>query len=94
MELRKIAAAITLASALSGCGGGGSVGDRPPLNPQEELPVGCLVKPDPGPCRAAQKRFYYDYRDNRCKPFNYGGCQGRVPFETLKACQDYCGARG
>ncbi|NKN32561.1 BPTI/Kunitz domain-containing protein [Marichromatium bheemlicum] len=63
---------------------------QPRIDTSKELPVGCLAKPDPGPCRAAQTRFFYDYRDNRCKPFRYGGCKGRVPFETLAECRSFC----
>ncbi len=76
-----------LLAGLAGCGGASSGGAR------EELPVGCVVKPDPGPCRSNQVRFYYDYRDDRCKAFNYGGCEGRVPFPTLQSCVDFCGVK-
>ncbi|UHD16028.1 BPTI/Kunitz domain-containing protein [Thiocapsa bogorovii] len=78
---------VILMASLSGCGGASSGGAR------EELPVACLVKPDPGPCRSNQRGFYYDYRDDRCKAFTYGGCAGRVPFPTLKHCLDFCGAK-
>ncbi len=71
-------------AALGGCGGSGA------LNKNEELPVFCLTKPDAGPGRAREQRFYYDYRDNRCKAFYYGGRQGRVPFQTLQDCRDAC----
>lgn len=77
---------LAVVLALSGCAGGlGARGD--------ELPVSCLDRPDPGPCRAAQVRYFYDYHDNRCKPFRYGGCRGYVPFETLERCIDFCGAQ-
>jgi hypothetical protein len=76
---------------LGGCGGGGAGGTRPVDN-KEELPVTCLTRPDPGTCRGSQQKYFYDYRDNRCKSFSYGGCGGRVPFESLQDCLNYCGA--
>lgn len=77
---------LAVVLALSGCAGALGAG-------QDELPVSCLDRPDPGPCRASQVRYFYDYHDNRCKPFRYGGCQGYVPFETLERCIDFCGAK-
>jgi Kunitz/Bovine pancreatic trypsin inhibitor domain len=47
----------------------------------------CLLKPDAGICLAAFQRFYYDPVEKRCKAFNWGGCGGVVPFETLEACK-------
>lgn len=86
MRLMVLGLVIAAAAVLGGCGA------TETLDASKELPVACLAKPDPGPCRAAKTRFYYDYRDNRCKPFAYGGCQGRVPFETLDECRSFCGA--
>ncbi len=75
---------------LSGCGGGGrglgAAGDP------ENLPVSCVAKPSRGHCGGRIEKYYFDYRDNRCKAFNYSGCGGRVPFETLEDCMSYCGA--
>ncbi len=56
-----------------------------------KLHENCYLKPDPGPCRMAIKRYYYDEKEKKCKEFIYGGCKGTVPFETLKACQTGCG---
>jgi hypothetical protein len=82
-----LSAIPVLLAGLVGCGGTASGGAR------EELPVACVVKPDPGPCRSNQAGFYYDYRDDRCKAFTYGGCEGRVPFPTLQSCVDFCGVK-
>lgn len=57
----------------------------------QNLDESCYLKPDPGPCRMAIKRYYYDSREKKCKEFIYGGCNGVVPFETLEACQKGCG---
>lgn len=51
----------------------------------------CYVAPDPGPCRMAINRYYYDQEEKKCKRFIYGGCKGVVPFKTLEECQKACG---
>lgn len=82
-------AAMTLvgvALLATGCGGLGRV------DTEKELPVGCLAKPDPGGCGGSRTGYFYDYRDNRCKPVRYGSCGGTVPFETHRDCVRYCGA--
>lgn len=66
------------------CGCGGEADTR------NDLPVRCLDKPDPGPCGGREPRYYYDYRLDRCRTFHYSGCQGRAPFETMKACEEMC----
>lgn len=52
------------------------------------LPPSCLLDPDPGLCRAIITRYYYDRVSKQCKEFNWGGCGGVVPFETLEECQN------
>ena len=47
----------------------------------------CLLKPDAGNCEAYMPRYYYDNKSGKCKEFIWGGCQGTVPFETLKECK-------
>lgn len=81
-----VLAAVVL---LGGCGGGGG---RLQVKDPDDLPVSCVGKPNPGHCRGRIRKYYFDYRDNRCKPFAYSGCGGRVPFETLEDCVHYCGA--
>ncbi|WP_295392548.1 BPTI/Kunitz domain-containing protein [uncultured Thiodictyon sp.] len=76
--------------SVGGCGGGGD-GPLRVSNP-EDLPVSCVAKPAAGSCHGHYRKFYYDYRNNRCKAFSYSGCGGRVPFETLEDCLNYCGA--
>jgi len=77
---------VMVALGLGGCGGGRE--ER--LTQNNSLPVRCLDEPDPGPCRAFVTRYFYDYRHDRCRAFRYGGYQGRVPFETLAACEKTC----
>lgn len=52
----------------------------------------CLSKPDPGPCRAAFKNFYYNPDAGSCLEFFYGGCRGNGNrYQTLAECMDSCG---
>jgi hypothetical protein len=52
------------------------------------VPIGaCWSTPDPGPCLAAITKYYYDPVAKECKSFTWGGCGGRVPFETLEECK-------
>jgi hypothetical protein len=88
MRILTIGALLIIALIQIGCATDSAQGKN------DELPVGCLVKPDPGPCHAAQTKFYYDYRDDRCKPFKHGGCDGRIPFQTLNECAQYCVSGG
>lgn len=56
-----------------------------------KLSAKCYLEHDPGPCRMAIDRYYYDESEKKCKKFIYGGCKGEAPFETLKECQVTCG---
>ena len=56
-----------------------------------ELHENCSLRPDPGNCRMAIKRYHYDKKEKKCKEFTYGGCNGIVPFETLEDCKKKCG---
>lgn len=52
----------------------------------------CLDKPDPGPCRAAFKSFYYNPDAGSCQEFFYGGCRGnKNRYESWAECMDNCG---
>lgn len=57
---------------------------------EKKLHKNCYLTYDPGPCRMAIKRYYYDKKEMKCKEFIYGGCKGVVPFETLEACEKGC----
>lgn len=47
----------------------------------------CATPPDPGPCRAFFRRFFWDNATAACEPFIYGGCDGSVPFRTAAECE-------
>ena len=55
-------------------------------------PAACALVPAAGPCNAAFVRYYYDPKEQQCKPFTWGGCAGVVPFLTLQECQS-CGCQ-
>jgi hypothetical protein len=50
----------------------------------------CELKPDPGPCRAAIPRYYFDQKTKQCKQFFWGGCNGTAPFKTMEECMNAC----
>ncbi|XP_073952120.1 kunitz-type serine protease inhibitor A-like [Choristoneura fumiferana] len=52
----------------------------------------CLLKPDPGPCRAAINMYYFDPLDMNCtRRFQWGGCMGNGNrFDTFSECIDTC----
>jgi hypothetical protein len=48
----------------------------------------CDLEPDPGPCFAAFRKYYFDKEEQQCKEFIWGGCDGIVPFDTLEDCRE------
>ncbi|XP_077396556.1 kunitz-type protease inhibitor 2 [Festucalex cinctus] len=53
----------------------------------------CLSSPDPGPCRAAFPKFYFDSATGSCQSFIYGGCRGnKNRYDSAEECQARCGA--
>jgi len=53
----------------------------------------CSLIPESGPCKALFTKYYYDKTEKKCKEFNWGGCEGVVPFETLEECQKECNCK-
>ncbi|GAB5539498.1 MAG: hypothetical protein Salg2KO_16010 [Salibacteraceae bacterium] len=52
------------------------------------MPKACSEKPEAGPCEAIIPKYYYDSKTKRCREFEWGGCGGNVPFDTLEECKD------
>jgi len=50
----------------------------------------CKLVPDRGTCDAIIIKYYYDQNEKKCKEFNWGGCGGTVPFDTMELCNE-CG---
>ena len=46
----------------------------------------CALEPDQGDCKAVIIKYYYDSRKNKCREFEWGGCDGVIPFDTLQDC--------
>ena len=52
-----------------------------------DRPAPCMEKPEVGPCRAIIPKYYFDEATGKCMEFNWGGCQGNVPFDTMVECE-------
>jgi hypothetical protein len=78
---------IAAASMLSCSEQGSTDGKKEPGSTLTTNESRCALVPDPGPCKALFKRYYYDKTDAKCKEFIWGGCDGVVPFETLDECE-------
>ena len=50
----------------------------------------CYKSYSKGPCDADMPRAYYDSGQKACKQFDYGGCEGYVPFDSVEECRLYC----
>ena len=56
-----------------------------------ELPPECFMKPEPGRCRGAFFRFFYNATAQSCQQFVYGGCGGNENnFLSEKDCIERC----
>tara|TARA_B100000959_G_C14596887_1_gene466444 strand:- start:74 stop:397 length:324 start_codon:yes stop_codon:yes gene_type:complete len=50
----------------------------------------CANVPDPGLCNGSFEKYFFNQETNKCESFNWGGCNGLIPFETLQECTDSC----
>jgi hypothetical protein len=66
-------------------------GGHCPGEDDHQTTTNCSVQPDAGPCEAHITKYYYDAQEGKCKEFVWGGCQGTVPFHTLKDCEECSG---
>lgn len=61
-----------------------------PEEPFSDYPDSCNAEPDPGLCKAAFTKFYFNSETSTCEQFIWGGCGGVVPFDSLSSCQAQC----
>ncbi|XP_052756348.1 papilin isoform X3 [Galleria mellonella] len=53
----------------------------------------CKYPKDPGPCREAISKIYFDAATGSCLDFAYGGCQGGPNrFSSIEECEQICQA--
>ena len=50
----------------------------------------CQLKPMQGEGGKKIKRYYFDVKVKKCRPFIWHGDGGFVPFDNLDACEQYC----
>lgn len=51
----------------------------------------CNLPVDPGPCRGAFRKYYYEPGLRTCHEFIYGGCDGNANrFSTIAECESIC----
>ena len=50
----------------------------------------CQLKPIQGEGDKKIKRFYFDMKLKECKPFEWHGDGGFVPFKNVDECEQYC----
>ncbi|KAI5947520.1 WAP four-disulfide core domain protein 8 [Manis javanica] len=59
------------------------------MDPQQEP---CMLPLDPGTCQSKDTHWYFDFKDQLCKPFTYGGCRGNANnFLSREDCREACG---
>lgn len=51
------------------------------------MPSDCKLAPETGNCYALITKYYYNQKEGKCETFNWGGCEGVVPFNTLEECE-------
>lgn len=51
----------------------------------------CSLPPEPGPCKAAVLRYYFNKSTLRCETLTYSGCGGNANnFKTKEECEKVC----
>jgi len=83
--MRIIIFAMVIALGIVGC----SSDNKAPV-PSVKNDEKCIQKPNPGKCRAAITKYYFDIENKKCKSFVWGGCGGVVPFDSMGECQSSC----
>ncbi len=61
-----------------------------PSEPIVNFTDSCQAVPDPGLCRAAFEKYYFNSETLSCEQFIWGGCGGTVPFDSPTECEMKC----
>lgn len=55
------------------------------------IPDSCSLEPVTGPCRAMQRKYFFNETSGKCEMFIYGGCRGnKNNFSSEEECKTYC----
>jgi len=58
---------------------------------ENEYRVICSQRREPGPCRGAFQKWYFNSAANECQRFNFGGCRGNSNnFNSYEECVKVC----
>ena len=50
----------------------------------------CYMQYESGPCEANIKRYFYNYKNDKCELFIYGGCYGNLNnFKSKSICESF-----
>ena len=50
----------------------------------------CYMEYESGPCEANIERYFYNYKNDKCELFIYGGCYGNLNnFESKSICESF-----
>ena len=56
----------------------------------DPLPPECYLEPEVGPCDGICPRYFFNQNSEQCEMFEWGCCEGVVPFDTLEECEGTC----
>ena len=58
---------------------------------EETRPAFCELKSEPGICKAAIQRYFFNKKSGNCELFTFGGCRGnKNNFKTIEDCKKAC----
>lgn len=67
-----------------------TIRDREPVELVRVLHSVCQTRPVAGEGDKKIKRYYFDMKLKECRPFEWSGKGGFVPFKSLDQCEQYC----
>jgi len=67
-----------------------AIKDRRPVRFVRGLHTLCEIEPVAGDGDQKIRRFYFDMKLKECRPFDWSGKGGLVPFKNRDECEQYC----